>query len=718
MNHSLSKYVRIPRPGRSLGFAELEIPFQRLVEQFLRLFLLVSLKAVWKGRRLPSIDTILSESGLDPDIIRTDRLLEAYAPASLKWNGTLDDLERLCGEGRDLCEANGAWTASRDMLNSVVDSITESLTEQFAKIRDRLCREVGLRGAEQFLDELRSRLEAVRSRPVLARTMSQHGDCEQLEKELPRVEAIPRSLGMIPRVLSSVRRTTPVRRWLKPHQENAVRKFLQVATRLKRSRFDMLAADAVSRLLDSLLGTVDTRGRLLQLENDLKKTKERFEELKAILSPITRQTPQPGRIEVVQSVNSFLDDSSLRRVSDCFFELAARAGCRPEILAAELLKRPLRLGEQLVAPHEWSRVEPRLLETALLRRVSRYLGVGSDVELHPQEPRTAADFLATFDLTHDAVRTQVNRCLPELLERSRPYSGGESVFGVQQNRQVFLYCFADHRSEWVRRLQVLSVVAEAENVEAYHVAHPFRLLILQYEVAIPIGALASFHRWSATAADNETKDAVKPHIDRHQLTETRFLTLRVRTLEDATQMLNAAKAAKIVVPVGTRGSLTLAHRDPRLAELFAPSKWRPAEVTAETMQALVQQDVRCTDFLCRVFSEQPELRHLLDRLLTEESSLRLVQALSAAQVLEERAGRWTLKTHFDDRPHDAPRQLIERYPGELLGLSEESLRTLLLSNDLLYSVVFFAIQDAWLSGRLNRQAVPDSIIRYVGETGT
>lgn len=712
---SPTTYTGLPRNIRSQGYASLQIPILRLLRDFVREFVLLTLRAIEKGHKLPRPEELMEEYELGEDILSLQSAFDAYGPAAQEWDYTIAGIGSLCQIADDLIANDGTWNDGREMLRDIAHDYVEGLQLQLQLLLSHVLRKYGPKTSRQIIQTIQKRLLRTREElsdrpPVAAR------DALALalaSKESQRIRSVARRANPLIRFVSKLFPKIKLGKWLNGQQKLAVSRCERAINELSRVRFQSLEHQAYFRVLDELLGTESTEGSLDELLRSLEERKQFFAGLKADLSHRGSSSPLPQPIiEVVSSLDDVLDSTTGHRVRDVLFELVTRAGCTPERLAKRLISGGLCVGRRQFSTDQWQKLDPERLVQLLLTAARKYLSLNDEhAVLNTVEPSTAADHLATFDLQHPLLDRRASFCCAEALQRSLPYFEAEPLHDVREHVETFVFSVPKHRKQWITRIQSHGRVAELDNDSAYSIAHPFRVDFLQVAICIPGGASRSIHRSAVLACQNEKHRGVSSHIDRRQFAEQRLLTARVRDIHDCEAMLKAARLAGVVSKRGEE-RLTLNREDIRLRELFAPSKWRASQITSDTVQALLKHDARTVDFLSRLLPMETELREILTELKSEEDADTVAAELVDRGVFRKLSGLYSVNADFHSRPQDAPPQLLQRLPGRLRGLPESEFLSALLRNDLLYSTLFFAVQDAWQRAWIQKRQVPPSVLEY------
>lgn len=711
---SVTKYTGLPRSGRSLGMSSLQLPLDTLVNQFTFEFIDRTLLLVLRGEPLRQASDLLEEHGLAEGSLTLKNVFDGCYPAEALWDRTLGGVGSLLAEAEDLCAEDGTWTETRSVLREAAEDFLDGIGKRLCDLKHRVDREFGLPATVQLFSMVRRQLQNTQEKMKADRPDRIRREIPAVETEIGRVSPILKSRGILLRTCSRNFPAIPIDRILGDRQRLAINRLTRFLNELQSRRLGQLEHMARRHVLDDLLGNERKPGILADLEADIHQSQECF----AILMKSARTVkPQAVdnvyRVNIVDSVDTVLDPATEKTVGDLYFSMASEAGRTPQKLARQLRQRPLKIGRRMLWPDQWHEAEPDALMAALERTVRRYLGCDdADRPLQPAEPRTAMDHIARIDLLHKSLRPRLNSALTDVLERSRPYLDAEPIAGVEEIVQNFLFSYPPHRKRWLKILQNQTTIAEPANAEAYALRHPYRLDILGYQLAAPVGAMRATHKWSIMSRRAERRGIVKPHVDRRQFAEIRVLAERTRSMDDCRELFLAGKRANVITRVGDRQRYAINRDDERLRELFAPSTWSAAQITGETVQALLRHDVRFTDFLAQLNPRQTDLRAVLGRLKLQDNCEAITDELTRRKVMLESGGRFYVSAAFRARPLDAPRQLLKRSPGALRGLSEQEFLTALLNHDLLYSIVFFGVQDAWQLGWISETDVPASVVEY------
>jgi len=492
-----------------------------------------------------------------------------------------------------------------------------------------------------------------------------------------------------------------------------IRNYVNAGSQLQQTRFLRLLSPVLSDIGKRVVGDGDSSGWLQELTEELQNAQSVFDLVFDTLKTkeATVSAGSVTRIPLVEGLDIVLDRKSEHTVMDEFFQRARSVGRTPRKLVQYLLKDGVTVGGRRLLHHQWSELPAQTLTDALLATTERFLGCHDiHAPLNPDEPQTAADVIAQLHILHPSLRQRLQAMLPAVVELSTPYAEFDRMHRERTNVQAFLFCDPAHRKPLIEMLSLQTVtVAEARRADTYATAHPYSLLLLQHRICGALGTMPAVHRWAQLGNRMLRNGQTQPLEKRFRYPEVRMLTERIRDDADSRKLFDAAKMAGAIVPIDSTGRWTITQPDLRLSELFAPSKWVPRRLSAANILALLKNDSDFAAFLIGKFLSVPNLSTVLVQMKQEHDATAVAEQLAKLGVLRLNEGRYSVNTTFDSFPRRAPREVVRRLPGKVKGLSEEKFLTALASHDLLYNILYFAVQDAWQLNEIPTHKVPDSI---------
>lgn len=714
---SPTRYCHIPKNGRSLGAVEFVFPIAFLMNQFVVRFLLSALKNVQQGTPIPNESEFLQEHGIDQATLQFTRLAQSVRPPRLSWDGSLAGLRRVLHVSVDLTDGNGEWRDDVSLDEEAREF--EILFLRKASLAVQVTHaKFGLQAAIKLVLYLVRQLRETRDRIHNAGDSNPRSLISDVDIAAARVQSVLRRPGWRVNVPTRFFSQRSLRFVFSAGQQRIIQKLTKAGVTLQEARSSTLARQASLTVLDRLLGSPSATGQLNEILFSLEEHSAQFSAVVRTVEELEQVgcAQTATRVPIVDGLDTVLADDTGVTVLDEFLQRAEQSGCTPIALARNFREDGLSNLKESLLPHEWSTLKPAIIVKSLLAITERYLGCDdSDAELDILDPRSAAERIARLHLLHKSVRPRLLDALAVANQSSSPYAEFERLKGVTENIQTFLYCYPTQREQYIDLLQrQLRPIAEASRAKEYATSHPYSMLLLQYRIAAPIGAMRAFHRWAIHGCHAEKHGQVKPIEPRQPGCEVRLLAERIRCLEDCRSLLSAANEAGLVTTVGATEKLALAHDDRRLVALFAPPSWETTSVPASKIHELLREDGDFAAFLTQQFSNDGDLRVLLARLRREHKPQVVVDALLERNVLSQVANRFTVNAQFATNPRWAPRELVNQIPGPLVGLDREQFLTQMYENDLLYTILFFGVMDARELGWISANVTPPSVTEYAG----
>ena len=706
----------VARNGRGIGSVKLEIPIAWLLSQFVLDFLGRTLKRLRQGAKMPDPAAFLEEHGIGPETLRLAGVADMVSPAPLKWNGTLKDANKLCRIVQDLIDDDGAWRELRHELTDAGKDFVEQFCHTLRAAVEAALRDYGLRAAMRIMKHINEQLQ--QSRQACVRTAaSSRAPLKSVSEPLARVQRFLKRPGWKLRLLSLFWRGRSIKFAVDSRHQRAIQSLKRSGEELQDARFTSLARTMQLDLFDRLLGSGRGPGVLDSIADEVEEQAAMFGSLAIAIHADTEEQPKPSatRVLLVDRLNCVIGQDADRTLLDEFYSRARQAGCTTSLFARILRGEGIRTKKGALLPHQWHERDPARILKRLVRMTAQYLGCDDESrQLQPLDPQTAADFCAQLHLMHPLLQPRLLQQLPVVTERSAPYAEFDGLSGVEQLKPVFLFCYPGHRAKLIQLLsrQVQSI-AEHEGSKKYGLRHPYELIVLQHQLAAPVGAMRNLHRWSVLSARAERKGRVVRHEPRGRHLEVRILRSRTRCTQDCEVLLEAGEKAGLITRVGKSKHFALTQDDHRFEAMFAPPQWETIAVPASRFHELLQNHDSLASFLIHQFSTHPQLRVVLARLRKEHDPSVVARELVARKVLQQDGDRYAINARLASNPRHAPRELVRQVPGPLVGLTKETFTTQLYDNDLLYSVLFFGVIDAWQLQWISENDTPASVIDYV-----
>lgn len=704
-----TKYSHIPRNGRSLGLVEFTLPIEFLLKQFSIWFLQQTLKCVYKGNSPDDELDFLDSFGIGDDILHCATFSTGLTPADQQWNGSWSSVEQLLVSVGDLCADTGSWRSHKDMLNDAAIDAAQDASVLFTQAIGEANSRYGYKAAAKTLLLINSQIRSEQERVKL------QGSTNAAPMIRATLEAMQKVRRMLKKPTAKMRIAKKLAGWrwrnaFANPQQKKIRALADANNALQAVRFNDLERQVRLSLFPRLLKLTE------QLRTQLDEQKSTFNALLQTLNDQPQSIPESAtKVPVINSLFARLDRTSKPTLLDEFRERAEQAGCTPDLLAGQIRDEGIVKRKDCFLPHRWAELEPMDLLRRLVKTTRKYLGCADrEKPLMVDDPRTATERCAQLDLSHPVIRKQLIHTLVREGHRAAPYAEFGQLHDMTDNIQTFVYCYPRDRTKYVDILtRQTNAIAEAKNAIEYATQHPYSLILLRYRIAAPIGAMPAFQRWSLLACWSENARRVKPLEPRGRHPEVRLLTQRVRCNTDCQTLFEAALKAGTVAQIGSKGHYVLTRDDNRFTALFAKPRWKTNAVPASVIQELLVNGQELSEFLTRQFSDQSDLHVAVAQLKNEHDPEVIAQELVKRRIFRPKQGAYALNAQFAMNPRWVPRELIRQEPGPLVGIARETFLARLNKDDMLYTVLFFAVMDAWQLKHLSKNDVPVAIVQFV-----
>jgi len=256
-----------------------------------------------------------------------------------------------------------------------------------------------------------------------------------------------------------------------------------------------------------------------------------------------------------------------------------------------------------------------------------------------------------------------------------------------------------------------------QSAVVYRVKHPHIVILCQFALAVPLGALKSLPRW--VHQGNLLRKAKKfPSIyNPRDYPELRRLPFRPTDYDDSVQLFHAALKCHRIAPIKNTNPqrYSLLGAEDRLRMLFAPDVFEPAWQIADFWKAQLSNPV-FIQFVETSFTGLGNFRGEAQKLAHEQDADFVAKQLVARGVLVQGPGGHYQVTFTPARmTANVPDQLYRPKTGPLVGQTEDEFVAALRANDELYNAAFQPVCDAVTFGLLSLNDMP-AFARWYLET--
>jgi hypothetical protein len=723
-----AQYYRVPQQAQSGGIAVLRLPIQRLWREYLARFVRHGLAWLCEGRVLDDAHRHLEETGLTEAAISLSDWLPERLPetSQYKWDARQADLVRLAAASQDLASDGGQWREQFADLRDLADQGASDILSGCRTLVAQVLRTHGPAAGRQALTEVSAALERARQDthqkideyPAKCWPASRSPELRIVGESL-RHAARPR--GRLVPLLGRVFPAIAGRLALSQAQRGAIRRHLRTLNAAQADRYYLALLKARRRALDELLGLPGRPGRLSRLFAAIKAQADCLHDLSRPFAATDREPPRrrPTELLLVDTIQTVIDPGTKHTLADLYDERLRQAGYSSRHWADRLAADGLVICGQVYLPHQWPELDRPSVVRHLVQSAQRYLGLNRP-EPGSQSPNASAalECLAGVTMLDEALKGLVDQILPLLIARSRPYATCRPISGAQLPDLAFFYCHPAQRAVWLEKLPYLQHADEAMAAR-YAISDPYVLILSQYRLGIPAGALHGLSAAMATAAKGYRAHNTVPFRDRHDYPEYRLLGSRPKDHASAQHLFDVAAKARLVLSVGEPATgYVLTYSDPRLDRLFAPHTYVPAIAGADFFHHVLKS---CTEFAVLVRAALPRLSEFHKTRLClagENNSERVAVELIALGILKRTpTGQYQMAFL---PPTDTFGGLGDLYTVEIgptTGLSRDHFIAALQDNDLLYNVLFWGVRDAWHTGRLCDNDVPAFVREFQDDEG-
>ena len=708
-------YDAVHHQLRSQGSARLVWPLKALWAEFVVWFARRTLRSVYAGHEIDDPGPLLQQNALGEDTLSLDEWLAAEEPTEVSWDDRQAGLRKLAAIAEDYASDAGAWRELLSNLDELAAEAVSKILQRSGQLIETVRREQGETAARRSLDEILRQLDA---RCAEHRKKADHWPVKASERLLKIAHALrhySKPRGRLARIVLRYWSDLPMAWLLGQRRRKEIDRFVEEVNKAARLRYRMAVNRTRQTVYRRLLGDTQRPARLQELLTPLTESRRHAESVLGILrhaagtdKPSTRSCV----VHLVDDLATVLDPRSGRTVRDLFATRSRRAQRSPQGLAAHLREHGLPLGQRPVLPHEWHQHDPATVAAALLTAVHQYLGSANpNGPLDLDNPHSVLKHVASLHLLSPELRTRLDEVLPTVVNRSRPYAEFETLTGDDRQILTFLYCHREQRRQWGQLLRTAVPDIQPPSAANCDIDNPWMMEIHQNLIAAPAGA--SKQLWCWTSAGNRARRAkiVQPRFDHSAVPERRQLGERVRDHADCQQLFEAGVAASLLYEVGTgTGRYALAHPDPRLEELFGPSVYAARWQSLEFFHGLLKTETRFIDFTCRVFPNLADFRQTAHRLAREDDIDAVADELERLGVIRRRSCQCQVCHVIPRMAADVVEGLYDHKPGTTVGQGTETFLGELFRNDLLYTVLFCGVLDAFEQGWLTENSVPASIV--------
>jgi hypothetical protein len=374
-------------------------------------------------------------------------------------------------------------------------------------------------------------------------------------------------------------------------------------------------------------------------------------------------------------------------------------------------------------PGEWCNLPATRLQRRLLKTIASYLGYrGEDASLNLSQPRTAVEHVASITLDHPSMRHLLLQKATELVRQSQPYALFDRIAGAPPVVHAYLFCHPEQRMLLQQLITQCKLANRSHGQTDMHRGHdlksPYVATLVQYTLAAPGGAQRDLQQ-ALRHANRVRKDGdIPPLFEDHSSPEIRLLEQRPDDINDARELLTAAKHAGVVLPLDGPGSaLQLAKHEPRLQSLFVEQHTHAEPKSAAFFAERIGRD-EFVNLVRLLFPQLPNWLRTVEDLRLEQDTGTVARKLQALGVIKEEAGGLFAMAVIPQ--HDAielPDDLYTTSVGKTIGLAEDQFVRQLMENDWLYNAVFWSTADAYDRGLVPPEKAPAFMKQYLESLG-
>lgn len=731
MAQDFARYSKISRQTQSRGMVVLRIPTETLLPGFLERFCQKAVQCLDAGQPLDDLQRQLDVHQLDDDALSAREWLPEDPPSPLPDVQTLADLERSAAVAEDMTAEQGAW---RDEFRDLEDRAREAATDFTQRAESALNdahQDHGPRPLRQLYATIVRRLgktrQEVRAKIEKQRmTIFASSAQERLRATAGQLRRFARFRGSFKKLLLKIRPNAPLLLWMDDARRSRIKRVLDELNHVRTERYAYLRLLAQRDLLDELLGRSGRPGRLDALLYSVNRQEQLFERLAEAFTPRTNNTPAPGGTELllVDGPDTVINPKTGRTMYDLYTDRIRRCGASPEQWARQLRTEGLIVDGRPCLPHDWVHFDVDRLARHLRTAAETYLGYqspGTPVDLrHPQTPY---EQIAAVMPTDAELCPLLERIVPALVARSAPYATFRPIAGAPVKPHCLLLCHPTIRAALEPLLLTQLKLSDPKNYRAYATRNPHVVILTQFALDIPGGALTGLWQWMSIANEAHRRGVCRPHCDRRDVPEVRYLDKRVRDHNDCREMFMAARKVGLLTPVGDPVTgYALARSDPRVDHLFAPHRLVPQWHDACSFHNLLNQGQQFVEFVQRVFPRLTTFRQLAHRLAGQLDAETVAEELVDLGILQRGAAPRYRINYIP--PIDAlgrlPEGLYASEPGERAGLPEDDFIMALLNKDLdlLYNILRWGLCDAVQLGQLSNNDAPRSVLQFLDQLKT
>jgi len=680
------------------------------------------LASLWTGRPLADLDRYLADYELHAAALSFNEWFGQLRPRPIAYDGQAADLKQLAQFAEDLVDDDGRWTDDLADATLLAREAEADLQDRICRLRDAIAAESGPKQAHNALNTLQRRFSEHRDAVTRDPRRWSAQDAGKLQLCASRLRAMSQPPRGLWKVLHRIFRgkITP-QRWLSSGQQALLRTQLLPTI---RSAAERRFADALQRhlldLFDRILGRPGHPGIIQTASAALQQYKRL---LATVSSSLADQAHTPVRssneILLVDDLDMPVDPAGTLRFVEVIEAEVRKSGCRPQQVADLLRHEGLVVRGRTYLPMEWPDLPANRLQARLMKKVEEYLAYQDEhARLNLSRPQTAVEHVATITLDHPSLRHLLLQKAAELVRRSGPYAIFGRIAGASPVVHGYLFCHPEQRMLLQQLLTQCNLAnrshSQSETQRGYELKSPYVATLVQYALAAPGGAQRNLQQALRYTNRVRRDGDIPPLFPEHSYPETRLLEKRPDAIDDARQLLAAAKLAGVVQPLGgPTTSLQLAKHEPRLQYLFVEERTVAEPNSAEFFaEQLKSSDL--VNFVRVLFPELPSWLHTAEDLRLEQDAPTVASKLAALGVVQaEPGGLFRIAAIPEDRAVDLPAGLYKRTQGRTIGLTEERFLGQLMENDWLYNTVFWQVADALDQGRISQADVPQFLVQYL-----
>jgi hypothetical protein len=715
-------YRRPPRQVHSHASVELRLPFDKLLEMYLPRFLKQTVAWLETGNRVPDVNQLLEVEQLDAVWRRWQDSDLAGPPPALSFAPRVSCLKDTAAALHDLASDDGAWSQEiRDGLIPILEA-AQALIDRLPTALRMINDQQGPEGGRQLVEFFAGRLAEERS--VLAtkyerfqRTAWTLTRRTELRAAAERLREINATVSWPKRSLQRLAPKLARSLMLSTTSKYHLRKAVDLANAAYRDRHLAMADQVRLEVIDQLLGKNHQSGLLVR-------ELARIHEDLTVVRSFAGQTPEPvleksdpTTIELVTDLDTIIDTKSGLTFGKHWDARLQSAGFSPEHFGQRVRAHGLVIDGRRYRVEEWNQIPAEERPLAMMAALRSYFGADDlDRTIRYDDSLFPIDHLAAVKLTDEALRTQIDKCLPKLKGLIASFAPCRPIAEANPREMVFLYCEKSQRAMWHELLgtQMKLSISEEIGSEPYDFDNPHVLVLLNATLGIPGGTLEGYQNWMATGNRARREHPEPPLFPRTDFKESRLIDERDNSHPYCEHLFDAAlKCAAIFAvtkdaPERFALSVPNAQVDHHFTRIILVPSWE----SAEHFHGLIRNGSAFIVFVERQI-KLGGFRHIADRLRRESDAESVAQTLEQLHVIERnRAGQCRVLCAHDGRLDGLTEQLYEAQEIQLVGLERPDFVAALQHDNELHNLLFWSVLDAFQLGELAQPDVPEFVLHH------